>query len=149
MSEPTSIVVRLMAAIWAALLLVGGLVLLILPLVLSDDQAGLAVGGAALVALGLASALTAWMLHSGAIRKRLRRTERAQAEVVDARLHTMTRIGAMLAYTVTVRFAPLSGADAEFTRKLLVPPTHSLEPGNRIEVVYDPRDPGNFAPVLP
>jgi Protein of unknown function (DUF3592) len=149
MSEPTSIVVRLTAAIWGALLLVGGVVLLILPLVLSGDQAGLAVGGAAMVALGLAAGLTAWMLHSRVIRKRLRRTERVQAAVVDARLHTMTRIGAMLTYTVTVRFAPLARAEAEYTRKLLVPPTHPLEAGKRIEVLYDPRDPGNFAPVLP
>src|SRR5215207_5564216 len=115
MSEPTSIVVRLMAAIWSVLLLVAGVVLLILPLVLSGDRMGLATGGAAMVALGLAAALTAWLLHRRVI-KRLRRTERAPAEVVDAHLHTMTRIGAMLTYTVTVRFAPLAGAEGEFTR---------------------------------
>jgi hypothetical protein len=149
MSEPASIVIRLMAAIWGALLLVGGVVLLILPLALSGDRTGLAVGGAAMVALGLALGLTAWMLHSRVIRKRLRRTERAPAEVVDSRLHTMTRIGAMLTFTVTVRFAPSAGAEAEFTRKLLVPPTHPLEPGKRIEVLYDPKEPANFAPVFP
>jgi hypothetical protein len=147
MSGPTSIVVRLMAAIWSALLLIGGVVLLILPLVLSGDHGGLAVGGAVMVALGLAAAFFAWLLHLRVIRRRLRRTERASAEVVDAHLHTMTRIGAMLTYTVTVRFAPSAGAHGEFTRKLLVPPTHPLEQGKRIDVLYDPRDPGNFEPV--
>jgi hypothetical protein len=147
MSEPTSIVIRLMAAIWSALLFVGGVVLVILSLVLSGDRSGLAVGGAVMVALGLAAALTAWLLHSRVIRKRLRRTERAQADVVQAQLHTMTRIGAMLTYTVTVRFAPLAGMEDEFTRKLLVPPTRPLEAGKRIEVLYDPRDPANFEPA--
>lgn len=147
MSEPISVVFRLMAAIWAVLLSIGGIVLLILPLVLDGDQVGLAVGGGVMLALGLAAAFVAWLLHARAMAKRQRRTERATAEIVRARLHTMTRIGVMLTYTLTVRFAPSGGAETDLTRKVLVPPTRPLDAGQRIEVLYDPKDPGNFEPA--
>jgi hypothetical protein len=144
MSEPTAVVIRLMAAIWAVLLVGGGVVLVVLGLVLEDGQEGL---GAAMLAGGLGVGLIAWLLHVRSRAVRARRTERATAEIVQARLHTMTRIGVMLTYTLTVRFAPLGGAEAELTRKVLVPPTHPPESGERVEILYDPKDPGNFEPA--
>jgi hypothetical protein len=147
LSEPTLVLLRLMAAIWAALLLGGAAVLLILPLLLSGDQEGLGSIGAVMLALGLGAALIAWLVHRLARAERARRSERAVAQIIRARLHTMTRIGVMLTYTLTVRFAPSGGAEAELTRKVLVPPTHPLEAGERIEILYDPANPGNFEPA--
>jgi hypothetical protein len=147
MSEPTSMLIRLMAAIWAALLSAGGAVLLILPLLLSGDQEGLAGLGIVMLAIGIGLGLIAALVHLRARVERARRTERAVAEIVRARLHTMTRIGVMLTYTLTLRFAPSGGAETELTRKVLVPPTHPLEPGKRVEILYDPANPGNFEPA--
>lgn len=145
----TSIVARMMIAIWALVLLLLGAVFLTLGLVLGGDQRAFAAVGSGMVALGLALALVTWLLHSRsrAERRRRREGERAFAEVVHARLHTMTRIGVMLTYTVTVRFAPAGAAATELTRKVLVPPTDPLQAGQRIEICYDPRDPANFEPL--
>jgi hypothetical protein len=145
----TSIVVRMMIAIWALVLLVLGVVFLTLGLVLGDNQRAFAAVGAGILAPGLALALFSWLLHSRARaeQRRRREGERAFAEVVHARLHTMTRIGVMLTYTLTVRFAPAGTAETELTRKVLVPPTHPLQAGQRIEICYDPRDPANFEPL--
>jgi hypothetical protein len=145
----TSLVVRLMIAIWALVLLVLGVVFVTLGLVLGEDQRTFAAIGAVILVPGLALALVSWLLHAraGAARRRRRQGERAFAEVVHARLHTMTRIGVMLTYTLTVRFAPAGAAESELTRKVLVPPTHPLQAGQRIEICYDPRDPSNFEPL--
>lgn len=145
----TSPVLRVLVAIWALVLVVLGVAFLAVGLVVGTDEEGFVAAAAATLAPGLALALVTWVLHSRARAERRRRLEgrRATAEVIDARLHTMTRIGVMLTYTVTVRFTPVGGATGEFTRQVLVPPTHPLEAGRRIEVCYDPRDPRNFEPV--
>jgi uncharacterized protein DUF3592 len=102
-----------------------------------------------MLALGAALALLAGLLQrrERARRRRRRAGARALAEVLHARLHTMTRVGVMLTYTVTVRFAAADGIEREHTRTVLVPPTHPLEAGGRIEVCYDPADPENFEPA--
>jgi hydrogenase-4 membrane subunit HyfE len=145
----TSLVARMMIAIWALVLLLLGVVFLTLGLALGDDQRAFAAIGAAILVVGLALALVTWRLHSRARaeRRRRREGERAFAEVVHARLHTMTRIGVMLTYTLTVRFAPAGTAETQLTRTVLVPPTQSLQPGQRIEICYDPSDPANFEPL--
>jgi hydrogenase-4 membrane subunit HyfE len=145
----TSIVLRMMTGIWALVLLVLGAVFVPLGLLLGGGQRVFAAVGAGMLALGLVLALVTWLLHRRAHAERRRRREgaRAVAEVVDARLHTMTRIGVMLTYTATVRFAPAGAAERDLTRKVLVPPTHPLEAGQRIEICYDPRDPANFEPL--
>jgi hydrogenase-4 membrane subunit HyfE len=144
-----SIVLRLMTGIWALVLVLLGVVFVTLGLVLGDDQRTFADVGAAILALGVVLALVAWLLHSRARAERRRRREGAHAvaEVLDARLHTMTRIGVMLTYTATVRFAPAGAAERDITRTLLVPPTHPLVAGQRIEICYDPADPANFEPL--
>lgn len=131
----TSIVLRMMTGIWAAVLLLLGAVFLLLGLLLDDERAFVPVGAGTL-ALGLVLALVTGVLHSRAQAERRRRREgaRAVAEVLAARLHTMTRIGVMLTYTATVRFAPAGAAERDFTRKLLVPPTYPLQAGQRIEI---------------
>ena len=144
----TSIVLRMMTGIWALVVLVLGAVFLLLGVLLGDEQAFVAVG-AGMLALGLVLALVTGLLHSRAQAERRRRREgaRAVAEVLDARLHTMTRIGVMLTYTATVRFAPAGATERDITRKLLMPPTHPLQAGQRIEICYDPHDPANFEPL--
>ena len=142
-------VVRTLIAIWALVLVILGVVFLIVGLVGGDEQRAFVATGAGTLALGGALALVTWVLHLRARAERRRRREggRATAEVVNARLHTMTRIGVMLTYTLTVRFAPAGAREAEFTRQVLVPPTRPLEAGQRIEVCYDPQDPANFEPL--
>ena len=142
-------VLRLLIAIWALVLLVLGVVFLTLGLVLGDDQRAFVVIGAAILAPGLALAVLTWLLHlrARAELRRRREGERTVAHVVHAHLHTMTRIGVMLTYTLTVRFRPAGAAETEVTRKVLVRPTHPLEAGQRIEIRYDPSDPSNFEPV--
>jgi hypothetical protein len=49
--------------------------------------------------------------------------------------------------TLTVRFAAGSG-DGTFTRRLYVSPLARLEPGQQVEVAYDPADPADFVPSL-
>ena len=139
--------VRLVIAIWALVLLVLGGAFLVVALVAGQDSA--VVVSAATLAPGVLLALLTWWLHARARAERRRRHEgdRAAAEVVRARLHTMTRIGVMLTYTLTVRFAPAGAAAGEFTRQVLAPPTHPLRAGQRIEICYDPHDPANFEPV--
>jgi hypothetical protein len=140
-------VVRLVIAIWALVLLILGVVFLVIASVAGPDSA--VVAGAATLAPGVLLALVTWVLHvrARAARRRRHEGERVVAEVVRARLHTMTRIGVMLTYTLTVRFAPVGGAAAEFTRQVLAPPTHPLRAGQRIEICYDPHDPANFEPM--
>ena len=142
----TAPVARLVIAIWALVLLILGVVFLVVALVAGQDSA---VVGAATVAPGVLLALATWVLHARARGERRRRHEgeRVVAEVVRARLHTMTRIGVMLTYTLTVRFAPVGAVAAEFTRQVLAPPTHPLRVGQRIEICYDPHDPANFEPL--
>jgi uncharacterized membrane protein HdeD (DUF308 family) len=140
-------VVRLVIAIWALVLLILGVAFLVVASVAGQDSA--VVVGAATLAPGVLLALVTWVLHARARAEWRRRHdgERVVAEVVRARLHTMTRIGVMLTYTLTVRFAPAGAAAAEFTRQVLAPPTHPLRVGQRIEICYDPHDPENFEPL--
>jgi hydrogenase-4 membrane subunit HyfE len=144
-----SIVLRMMTGIWALGLVLLGVVFVTLGVVLGDDQRAFAVVGTAILGLGLLLALIAWLLRSRARAERRRRREgaRAVAEVLDARLHTMTRIGVMLTYTATVRFASAGAVERDVTRTLLVPPTHPLEAGQRIEICYYPDEPAKFEPL--
>jgi hypothetical protein len=138
-------VVRVVIAIWALVLLILGVTFLVLGAVAGQAV----VVGVATLAPGVLLALVTWVLHARARAERRRRHEgeRVVAEVVRARLHTMARIGVMLTYTLTVRFAPVGAAAAEFTRQVLAPPTHPLRVGQRIEICYDPHDPENFEPL--
>lgn len=112
---------------------------------------GVAAGTGDGVFLGLGAGMTA----AGAVLLALfllaRRRERAwlagasrtQAEVVDARLHPHIRIGSMLTVDLTVRFGGRT-----HTRRVLIPPTLALGPGDTVEVLYDPERPERFHPAV-
>ena len=139
-------VARLVAAILALVLVLLGIPFLILGFALDgEDAEGFRATGAATLVAGLVAAAVFLVLHRGAAAERSRRQQggRATAEIVEARLHQYTRIGVMLTYTVTIRYAH-GFRDRTFTRKLLVPPTLALNAGDQVEVRYDPEDPGNF-----
>ena len=143
------IVVRMVVAIWALVLVVLGVVNLLVGLLAGDEVKAFVPVGGALLAVGVVLGLISLWLRARANEERRRREDggRAIAEVVEARLHTMTRIGVMLTYTVTVRFAPEGGPVETFTRTVLVAPTLHLEAGRQVEVAYDPNDPANFEPL--
>jgi hypothetical protein len=110
-----------------------------------NDPEGFQIIGAASLAAGLVFAGIALVARSRlrAAARRRREGDRARATIVRAQLQPYTRIGVLLTYTLTVRFAPAG----EVTRKLLVPPSLALKAGEEIEVVYDPEDPANFEPA--
>jgi hypothetical protein len=108
-----------------------------------------AIVGAVLLPVGLVLAGIAFVLHRRLTAQRRSRREggRASGEVVSARLHEYTRIGVMLTYTATVRFAADGTGVREYTRRLLVPPNVPLQPGGRVEIAYDRSNPANFEVV--
>ena len=140
------IVLAIVCAIVALVLTVLGLTFLAIGLAgAGDEPAGFRALGAVLLVTGLLLAGVAAVARSRrqAAARRRRAGDRARATIVRAQLHPYTRIGVLLTYTLTVRFAPAG----EVTRKLLVPPSLELTPGEEIEVVYDPQDPANFEPA--
>ena len=144
---------RLLAGIWGLVLIILGVVFTVLGAAVdAGDRTATLILGLALLAAGLAcAAVFALLQRREAVRRgRRQRGPGAKAEIVAARLHPYTRIGVMLTYTVTVRFAPATGGGMrEATRRLLVPPNLPLAPGARVQVAYDPEDPANFEPVGP
>jgi len=144
---------RLLAGICGLVLIVLGVVFTVLGVAVdAGDRTATLIVGLALLAAGLACAAVFALLQrrDAARRGRRQRGPRAEAEIVAARLHPYTRIGVMLTYTLTVRFAPATGGGMrEVTRRLLVPPNLPLAPGARVQVAYDPEDTANFEPVGP
>jgi hypothetical protein len=137
---------RLFIAIVALVLTLLGVVFGVLGLVLEDAEASGILGGV-LLAVGLLLAGVALAIHRRLTAQARRRREggRATGDVLEARLHQYTRIGVMLTYTATIRFAAADGAGVrEYTRRILVPPTVPLEAGGRVEIAYDSSDPANF-----
>lgn len=139
-------VLRLVVSIVALVLTLLGTVFTILGLLLeSGEEEGFDVVGPSILAAGLALAAIAFVLFRRAAAERGRRLAgmSASVEIVEARLNQYTRIGVMLTYDLTIRYAD----GATFTRKVLVPPTTALRAGERVQVRYDPADPGNFEVV--
>ena len=140
------LVVGIVCAILALVLTILGVTFLAVGLAGGgDDPEGFRVVGGALLVTGLLLTGVAAVARSRrrAAARRRRAGERARATIVRAQLHPYTRIGVLLTYTLTVRFAPAG----EVSRKLLVPPSLELKAGEEIEVVYDPQDPANFEPA--
>ena len=140
------LVVGIVCAILALVLTILGVTFLAVGMAdAGNEPEGFRVLGAVLLASGLLLTGVAAVARSRrrAAARRRREGDRARATIVRAQLHPYTRIGVLLTYTLTVRFAPAG----EVTRKLLVPPSVELKPGEEIEVVYDPQDPANFEPA--
>jgi hypothetical protein len=78
--------------------------------------------------------------------RRRRNGRRVEAEVTDVRLHPNIRIGVMLTVDLTVRIPSVPGGP--FTRRVLLPPTMSVGPGDTIELLFDPQEPANFEPAV-
>ncbi|MEA2347879.1 MAG: hypothetical protein QOG62_1666 [Thermoleophilaceae bacterium] len=140
---------RLLITIWAFVLTLLGVTFLIVGSVVGGQVQVFVPLGGALSAGALVLWVVAGVLWSRVRAERQRRREgrRVEAEVVEARLHQMTRVGVMLTYTLTVRFSPQGVREETVTRTVLVPPTLALEPGSKIEIQYDPADPANFEPI--
>ena len=142
--------VRIVAGILAIVFLSLGIVFLILGLATdTPDADGFRATGGAIFAAGIVAATIFTLLHRRGAAERRRRQQgaRAYAEIVEARLHQYTRVGVMLTYTLTIRYPDAGLGESSFTRTVLVPPTLALKTGERVEVQYDPADPGNFEPV--
>lgn len=134
-------VVRLTLSIFALVLTLLGVVFTIIGLVgTAEDAEGFEGIGPVILGAGLVLVVIVAVLQRGANAEKKRRTQRTSVEVVAAKLNQYTRIGVMLTYDLTVRFADGS----THTRKVLVPPTTPLKAGERVEVVHDPAEPSNF-----
>jgi hypothetical protein len=100
--------------------------------------------GASLGVLGVVCAgvfLVAWRREAGR-RRRRRAGVRAAAEVVRADVMQGVRVGSSLAVKLTVRV----GGDT-VTRTVLRSPWEPVRVGDRVQIVYDPSEPGNFETV--
>ena len=136
-------ILRLVAAILAIVFVALGIPFSIIGLVTDAAEAdAFGATGLAALAAGLLFAAVFAVLHRRARAERRRRLagSRASVEILEARLNHYTRIGVMLTYDLTIRFAD----GATFARKVLVPPTAPLKVGERIEVLHEPDDRGNF-----
>jgi hypothetical protein len=138
-------VARLLTGILGLVFTTLGLTFTIVGLVSQDDF--LPIGIPFLVA-GLASLGVCALLfrRAGGLARRRRDGRRVQAEITDVRLHPNIRIGAMLTVDLSVRIPSVPGGP--FTRRVLLPPTMSIGPGDPIELLVDPEDPANFEPAV-
>jgi hypothetical protein len=134
-------VARLLTGILGIVFTSLGLTFTILGLVL-DGQSTFAIIGGPLLVAGLASLGVCVVLFKRAGAAGKRRTSRAEAEVVDVVLHPGIRVGVYLTIDLTVRIPSVPGGP--FTARVLIPPTMSLGPGDKVELLYDPGDPSNF-----
>jgi hypothetical protein len=136
---------RLLTGILGIVLTALGVPFTIIGLV--GDDAFLA-PGIPILAVGLVLLATcAALFRVEAARSRKRREgRRAQAEITAVRLHPGIRIGAMLTVDLSVRIPSVPGGP--FTRRVLLPPTLAVGPGDEIEVLFDPSDPANFEPAV-
>ena len=140
-------VARLLTGILAAVFLPLGIVFTVTGLVADDVDRGEPEGflyaglPLALLGAGLAAAFVALLRRERA--RRARRTARATAEVVQARMNTGIRSSGRFATALTVRFAPAGTV----TTQVMWDPMTPLQPGDAIEVRYDPADPASFEPA--
>ena len=132
---------RLTISIFALVLTLLGIVFTIVGLATTaDDAEGFKTVGPAILAAGLVLTAIAFVLHRRAAVERSRRQQRTSVEVVAAKLNQYTRVGVMLTYDLTIRYADGS----THSRKVLVAPGTPLKVGERIDVMHDPQNPGNF-----
>jgi hypothetical protein len=112
----------------------------------ADDE--FVVPGVVALAIGLVL-LAVWALllrKEFARRARLRNGRRLAAEVVDAKLQRHIRVGVMMTVDLTVRIDGVPGGAQ--TRRVQLPPSAGVKPGDRIDVFVDPDDPSNFEPAV-
>lgn len=138
--------VRAALSIVALVLTLLGIVFVVVGLLAGEPDGGamttigLVVGGAGLV-LAIA-AVAAWRRARAALRRR-QEGGRGTATIVSARFHPHTRIGALLTWTLTLRYESGEHAGREVTRQMLLVPTIAVEEGARVEVAYDRADAAN------
>ena len=142
-------VLRLVSGILAAVFLPLGLIFVAIGLLADDvdrgEPEGFLYAGIPLALLGAAFAAAFVVLQRRERARRARRTQRATAEVVSAKMNTSVRSGSKFALRLTVRFDPAGTA----TTSVMWDPMRPLQPGDRVEVAYDPAEPSSFevAPV--
>ena len=140
-------VARLLTGILASVFLPLGAVFSLIGLLADDvdrgEPEGFLYAGVPLLALGIGLAVAFVVLTRRARARRARRTLRATAEVVDAQLNTGVRSSGKFALRLTVRFDPAGTV----TTQVMWDPLTSIRPGDRIEVLYDPAEPGSFEPA--
>ena len=135
-------IARILSGTLACVLVPLGTVFTVLGLV-AEEEEGFTPVGAALLAAGLALAALLAVLTGRARQRKARRTARTRADVVEAAFKPGVRVGAYLAYDLTVTF-PAAGTVSDM---VLVIPGTELVDGGTVEVVYDPDEPSNFAPA--
>lgn len=144
-------IMRLLSGILAVVVLPLGIVFTTIGLVADDVDSGSPEDflklGLLLLAVGLLLAVVFAVSWRGAAAAKRRRREgaRAQARIIQARLHPGVRVGVLLTYDLTVAFPAAGG---EVTRRVMIAPNVQLTPGEEIEVAYDPADPANFEPAI-
>lgn len=139
------VLARLLTGILAAVFLPLGTAFLVVGSVSDEVRSGrpedfLAVGAAA-AGVGLAFLCAFVILTRRERARRARRTARASAEVLDARLNHGVQLNAKRQLRLSVRFAAAGDVSGSF---FWLP---SVPIGDRIEVLYDPDEPANFEPV--
>jgi hypothetical protein len=140
-------VARLVTGILASVFLPLGVVFTLIGLLAGDVDRGSPEGfvyaGLPLLAVGVGLAVAFAVSARRAKETRARRTARTSAEVLEARMNTGVRSSGKFALKLTVRFEPAGTA----TTSVMWDPMKPLRPGDRIEVLYDPADPGSFEPA--
>ena len=146
-------VLRLVLGILTAVFLPLGIVFTILGFTAGSPDRGepedFRYAGLAILALGLviAAAFLVLLRQEAARRRRRRAGLRATAEIVEARMNPSVRTNGAYATRLTVRFAGAGTSDGTVTTSVFVAPYKQLEPGQPIEILYDPQDPANFEPA--
>jgi Flp pilus assembly protein TadB len=125
------VLLRLLSGIFTAVFVPLGLIFLI----------ALGAVGLPFAVLGIACAATFAFSLRQERRRRERRQLRATAEVVEARINHGVQLNKRRALALTVRFEPAGTVSGSFFWL----PSDPI--GDRIDVVYDPADPANFAPA--
>ena len=140
-------VARLLTGILAAVFLPLGVIFSLIGLLADDVDRGTPEGflyaGLPLLAVGAGFAIAFATLVRREGQRRARRTARATAEVVEARMNTGVRSSGKFATRLTVRFDPAGTVSTQ----VMWDPMQPLQPGDAIEVVYDPGDPASFEPA--
>lgn len=140
-------VARLLSGILAAVFLPLGIVFALIGLLADDvdrgEPEGFLYAGIPLALVGVGFATAFVVLTQRERARRARRTARATAEVVEARMNTGVRSSGRLALALTVRFDPAGTAGTS----VMWDPMQPLRPGDRIEVLYDPAEPSSFEPT--
>jgi hypothetical protein len=141
-----NVVSRLVTMIFAIVFLGLGVPFTILGIV--SEEGFLYVGPALLFAGLVSGGLFLWMHgKERAARERRRNGTRAKAPIVALKYQPGIQVGSMLAIDLTVS-VPAPRGVTQSTRRVLVPPTFAVGPGDEIEIVFDPDDPENFEPAI-